>query len=234
MLHRLRPDERHDHQRQRERIVQVARDEATTQRVHDDSRGHPADDDAGPEGEPDALNHVQRRVEGAGRCIPGLVQEEKHLQHEHRQHGAHRVDCNALPLRHGPHPPLRPNFAQQGHHHRRPRDHQDGPGEQRQPDAEVLNQVHGTCAQKPCDKHPDRNQVQNGAALRLQFREAQVQSTLKQNDPDGDRDERVHPFALQHRRVDDPEHGPGQEAGQQEQQNGRQAGLPRQPLRPHA
>ena len=237
MLQFVRHHERGHHDHEGDRIAQKVGHEAAAQDADQgEEAGHPH-----AEGHHDfqqqPAHHLFRGGAEAGVHLlsaAGFVEQQQRFEDEHGQDGADRVDRNALPLRHGADASLRADVSEQGHHHRRARDGEDGPRQHREADVEVEEVVGGPRRAGPRHQNPHGDEVAHGRPDRLKLGQAQAEAPLEEDDPDRDGDEGKHPVALQRLRIENPENGAGQEAAQKQQEDGGKPDAPGQPLRTDA
>ena len=132
-------------------------------------------------GDQDGLAQVDRDgLEGVA------LSGQDDLEHQNRQHGAHRIDDDALPPQHRGDPAGGAQHAQDGPDHRRPRDDQDRPHEdgQGQLDADDPRRQGD---ERPGDQDRERAQPADGAAKIADPPHRKSQRSLEQDDAHGQR-----------------------------------------------
>jgi hypothetical protein len=168
--------------------------------------------------------------------MPECRQQDR-LEDEHGEHGPDGVDDDAFPLENGADPPRRPDMDQQGHDHGGAGHDQHGPQQDGQGRAQIEHQPRRQRREHPRESRPQRDQPPYRGANLLQLGQPQGEPPLVQDQRHRDRDERLQQVAEQPVGVHEapPEevlaHRPGQEADHQQQQDGRHAQPPRDPLR---
>ena len=215
-----------DDEHQRDAALQVVGDEVAAHEGHQHRRAEQAQDDADDQAAADAQQHEARHVDAAA--------EGDDLDDEQGQHRADGVDEDAFPLQDGPAAPFGPNLAQQRADDGGAGDDQDCAEDDGQRPVEAEQEARPQRGHEPGRQRADGDEPRHDRAAVGQFLELQRQAALKEDQADGQRHEREKRFPQQPVGVNQAEDRAEQETRQQQQQDGRQAQMPGDQLRPHA
>ena len=214
--------EQPQHHHQGAEVVQLLRQPEMTQHQP------PAPATQCPHAEPEA-HRLGEQQQGMRGRIAGHAERDV-LIDQHRQQRADRVDHDAFPAQDLGQVAARAQRLQQWHHHRRTCHHQQGAEHGGHLPAHVEQIVGGHGADHAGDHHAGGDQSPDDMAMAAQVLEVQRQAALEQDDRHRQRDQREQEIAEQLIRLQPTRDGAGEDADDQQRQDGGQTHAPGQPL----
>lgn len=207
----VRGDERGDHHRERDRVLEMVRDRVASEQPNERQRGpgaHAGTDEGRSKEPADRVRgHLRKRTGGVA---------DGRAEDENGERRADRVDDDALPLGDRSDAAARTDLAEQRADDGRPGHDENRTEQARHTEREVENVVRARRGEHPGSGRADREQPTQGFARVAQLANAQAEAALEEDERHRQGDGRVQEIAEQGVGLDDAGDGSGDESDDQQ------------------